>query len=517
MSETLPDVGFWALAYRMPARVAVIEADGTQVTAGELLAAANQAVHGLRARGLQRGDVVAVSLRNSRVLLELYLAAMQAGWHFAALSPRLKAGELAHILGHRPAVHVFEAEVAERVTEAAQIAGFDPARCLAVGDYRAVMQDQPTDTPSDRCAGAKLYYTGGTTGLPKAIRRPLTDEPPEIHGVRAIGHLVEWFADGMVGFGIERGLIHLVTSPLYHSASLLWCTDNMHLGHTVVLMDKWTPEAMLERIERYRVTGTLTVPTHLHRLLSLPPEVRARVDVSSLRHVVHTGAPCAAALKRQMLEWWGPVIYEVYGSAEGGGTWVGPTEWLRKPGTVGRAAPKVVVLRDDGGSCDPDEVGTIYFTLEGNAFEYEDDPDATARGRRGNYFTVGDLGYVDGDGFLFLCDRKTDVIISGGINIYPAGVEAVLIAHPDVRDVAVFGIPDDEWGESVKAVVEPMPSVTPGPGLEQALMAYCRQHLSSVSCPRSIDFVDQVPRDPSGKLQRRVVRAPYWEGRDRSI
>lgn len=517
MNETTYDRGFWALASRTPARIAVIEVDGTEVTAGELLAAANQAVHALRARGLRRGDMVAVSLRNSRVLLELYLAALQAGWHFAALSPRLKAGELAHILGHRPAVHVFEAEVAEVAAEAARLAGFHPDRAFAVGEYRRIMQGHPTDAPVDRAAGEKLYYTGGTTGLPKAIRRPLSDQPPEIHGTRAIAHLVEWFADGKVGFGIERELIHLVTSPLYHSASLLWCTDNMHLGHTVVLMDKWTPEAMLERIERHRITGALTVPTHMYRLLSLPPEVRARYDVSSLRHVVHTGAPCAAALKRQMLEWWGPIVYEVYGSAEGGGTWVGPTEWLHKPGTVGRAAPKVVVLRDDGGSCDPDEIGTIYFTLEGNAFEYQDDPDATARGRRGTYFTVGDLGYVDGDGFLFLCDRKTDVIISGGVNIYPAAVEAVLIAHAKVRDVAVFGIPDDEWGERVKAVVEPMPGVTVGPGLEQELMACCREHLSSVSCPRSIDFVDELPRDPSGKLQRRVVRAPYWAGRDRSI
>jgi long-chain acyl-CoA synthetase len=321
-------------------------------------------------------------------------------------------------------------------------------------------------------------------------------------------------------FGIRpREGVHLVVSPLYHTAVLNFCTNHLHFGHTVVLMDRWTPEDMLERVARHRVTNTHMVPTQFRRLLSLPAEVKQRADVSSLRHVIHSAAPCPVDVKRQMLDWWGDVIYEYYAASEGGGTLATPQDWRAHPGTVGKAWPisTLRVVRDDDRDCAPGEVGTVYMRMGPHRFEYHKDKQKTASTWRDEFFTVGDAGYLDAEGFLFLCDRKSDMIISGGVNVYPAEIEAVLHGHPAVADVAVFGVPDDDWGEQIKAVVETAPASPPGPALAEEILGYCRERLASFKCPKTIDFTAALPRDPNGKLYKRKLRDPYWAGRDRAI
>jgi long-chain acyl-CoA synthetase len=265
----------------------------------------------------------------------------------------------------------------------------------------------------------------------------------------------------LFGLQAKDDNVHIVGSPLYHTAVLVFSGGALHIGHTLVVMDKWTPEGMLERIERHRVTNSHMVPTQFHRLLALPDEVKNAYDVSSLRHMVHAAAPCPPEIKRRMIEWWGPVIDEYYAASEGGGTIVFSDEWLKKPGTVGKAWPisEVVVLDDDGNEVPSGEIGTVYMHMQTGNFEYYKDKEKTDKSRLGKYFTVGDVGYLDDDGYLFLCDRKSDMIISGGANIYPAEIESVLLTHPKVGDAAVFGIPHEDWGEEVKAVVEPAPGI----------------------------------------------------------
>jgi long-chain acyl-CoA synthetase len=311
--------------------------------------------------------------------------------------------------------------------------------------------------------------------------------------------------------------VHIVVAPLYHTAVLSFCLNHLHNGDAVVLMEKWTPEGMLELIEKERVTSSHMVPTHFNRLLALPDEVKRRHDLSSLRHIIHSAAPCPVEVKRRMLEWWGPVIYEYYAASEGGGTAVGPKEWLERPGTVGKAWPvsEIRVLDDDGKPSAPRQPGTVYIKMGDYKFEYHKDRGKTDSAWKQGFFTVGDAGYLDEDGYLYLCDRKSDMIISGGVNIYPAEIEAVLITHPRVRDVAVFGIPDDDWGEQVKAVVEL--HQPPGPDTVEELRRFCAEKLAKLKIPRSFDFTDALPRDPSGKLYKRKLRDPYWEGRSRAI
>jgi long-chain acyl-CoA synthetase len=300
---------------------------------------------------------------------------------------------------------------------------------------------------------------------------------------------------------------------------LVFAASSLHFGHTVVLMDKWTPELCLEAIERRRVTTSHMVPTQFHRLLALPDAVKKPADVSSLRHMVHAAAPCPVDVKRRMLEWWGPVIYEYYAASEGGGTLVTPEEWLRYPGTVGRAWPSAEVrVLDDAGSPVPTGTpGTVYMALGAAEFKYHKDDAKTAANRRDGFFTVGDVGYLNDEGYLFLCDRKIDMIISGGVNIYPSEVEAELLKHPKVADAAVFGIPHEDWGEEVKAVIEPAPGAEAGPALAEEILAYCAATMARSKCPRSIDFIASMPRDPNGKLYKRKLRDPYWAGRERAI
>src|SRR5438105_5937489 len=516
----MADLGFWTLAQKDPSYLALVDPDGREIASGELLAAANQLVHGLRELGLQEGDSFATVLPNGAPMIELYLAALQAGWYLVPINHHLVGPEIAYIVDDCGAKALIAHErFAEECAAAVDELDFPKEARFAVGDvpgfrsYDELKVGRPTSLPENRTSGAVMNYTSGTTGQPKGIRRKLPGVSPE---------------DGSVGFGgilfllgiqPADGNVHIVGSPLYHTAVLVFGGASMHLGHTVVLMDKWTPEGMLELLERYRVTTSHMVPTQFHRLLALPDDVKARYDLSSLRHMVHAAAPCPVEVKRRMIEWWGPVVDEYYAASEGGGTVVLPDDWMRKPGTVGKPWPisEVAIFDDEGHRLGPNAEGTLYISMQTGDFEYHKDQEKTRSNRIGKFFTVGDIGYLDDDGYLFLRDRKADMIISGGANIYPAEIEGVLLTHPLVADAAVFGIPHADWGEEVKAAVEPAPGAEPGPALADEILDHCAGRLARFKIPKSVDFVAEMPRDPNGKLYKRKLRDPYWAGRERAI
>ena len=516
-----PQLGFWAIAQADPDRVAFVDPDEREITAGDLLASCNQVVHGLRALGMQPGDVVAMLLPNSVEVFELYLAVLQAGFYLVPINWHLVGPEIAYIVNDCDAkAFVAHARFADHARAAADEIDFPAVGRFAVGGeipgfrpYEELKAGRPTTMPEERTSGNVMNYTSGTTGRPKGVRRSLPGTDPETAG-GAFGGML--FLFGLQPFDDN---VHIVGSPLYHTAVLVFAGSAIHTGHVLVVMDKWTPEQMLHLIDKYRVTNTHMVPTQFVRLLSLPEEVRARYDVSSLRHMIHAAAPCPPDVKRQMIEWWGPVIDEYYAASEGGGTYVLAGEWLERPGTVGRAWPfsEIVILDDEGNELPAGQPGTVYMHMKTGNFEYYKDKDKTEKSRKGRFFTVGDIGYLDDDGWLFLSDRKTDMIISGGANIYPAEIENELIMHPKVADVAVFGIPHDDWGEEVKAVIEPVDGVKGGSDLEAEILGWCAERLAKYTTPRSIDFTDEMPRDPNGKLYKRKLRDPYWEGRERAI
>ena len=516
----MSEYGFWNLAQHDPAHVALVDPEGRRLTAGELLAEANRLVHGLRAVGLQQGDRVAAVLPNGAPMVALYLAAAQAGWYLVPINHHLTATEIAYIVQDAEAKAFFGAErFADACRGAAEEFEFPAPARIALGrvpgfrSYAELIAKQPDTLPSDRVAGQVMNYTSGTTGRPKGVRRALAPYDPD-----AVFSMMAMF---LAMFGIPGGgdEVHLTGSPLYHTAVLMFAGSSLHYGHTVVLMDKWTPESCLDAIQRYGVTTTHMVPTQFHRLLALPEEVKRRYDVSSLRHVIHAAAPCPIDVKRRMLDWWGPVIYEYYAASEGGGTLVTPEEWLTYPGTVGRAWPSsaIRILDDAGNDCPTGQPGIVYMSLAAADFEYHKDKEKTQSNRRNGFFTVGDVGYLNAEGYLFLCDRKTDMIISGGVNIYPAEVESVLLTHPKVADAAVFGIPHEDWGEEVKAVIEPAPGMEASPALAQEILDFCIERVAKYKCPKSIDFIAAMPRDPNGKLYKRKLRDPYWQGRERAI
>ena len=347
-----------------------------------------------------------------------------------------------------------------------------------------------------------MAYTSGTTGSPKGVRSVLPDLDPDTVAA-GMATFPSWY-----GISARTG-VHLVTSPLYHSAPGGHALAFLHAGHALLIHRKFDAEQVLRDIERHRVTSTHMVPTHFHRLLRLPEHVRNRYDLSSLEAVVHAGAPCPVQTKQQMMDWLGPVVWEYLGSTEGLVSRVSPEEWLKTPGTVGRPlAGLTVKILDDGHEVPHGTPGTIYFGVPGQAptFEYHHDPQKTAAGRSGDLVTAGDYGYLDEDGYLFLLDRRTDLILSGGVNIYPAEVEQQLLSHPAVDDVAVIGVPDDEWGQQVVAVVLPGKDVEPGPELAQELIAHCAEGLARFKLPRRIEFVTEFPRTEAGKVQRRLLR-----------
>jgi len=514
------DFGFWTMAQEEPGHLAIVGPDGTELKAGELLGRANQVVAALRALGLNKGDTIAFVLPNCVEVFEIYLAALQAGWYIVPINHHLVAPEIAYIVRDSDAaVFIGHERFAEACLAAADEAEIPASRCLAVGEisgfasYAQLRDNQRTDMPADRSLGDTMNYTSGTTGNPKGVRRVLMGVNPDDAAIGLGGILL------LFGINSRDDNVHIVGSPLYHTAVLRFSGASIHMGHTVVLMDKWDAEKMLELIERHKVTHSHMVPTQFHRLLALPEDARHRYDLSSLRHMIHAAAPCPVDTKRAMIEWWGPVIDEYYAASEGGGTIVNTEEWLKKPGTVGRPWPisEIAIFDDDENQLPANEIGTVYMAMGAGDFQYHKDAEKTQKNRIGKFFTVGDVGYLDDDGYLFLCDRKTDMIISGGANIYPAEIENVLLSHPKVVDAAVFGIPDEDWGEQVKAVIQPVDGVEGSPELAAQILEWCDGRLARFKTPKTIDFTDDMPRDPNGKLYKRKLRDPYWEGRERAI
>ena len=511
--------GTWKIATADPDRTAVIAVDGTPTSYAVLAAHSNQLARGLAQLGLVPGDRVAVMMRNSPEEIAVILAAMQSGLYVVPINFHSTAEDIAYIVQDSDARALFtDAEFGTSCNAALDSIRFPAAGRLCSGDtpgfaaLRAWRNDYSKERPDETAAGSLMFYTSGTTGRPKGVLRPL----PEGNGDAGADQQI-WV---LKLFGIEVGPgVHLVNSPLYHTAVLNLALAALHGGQMLVLMDQWDPESALQLIDRHRVTTTHMVATHFHRLLSLPAEVQERYDTSSLKYVLHGAVPTPVHVKQRMLDWWGPVIYEYYGSSEVGGTMVTPEEWLARPGTVGRPFPmtRLEILDDEGHPVAGGQPGWIYMQQGDDDFSYHGDPDKSSRARRGKLVCVGDIGYLDDDDYLFLCGRDAEIIISGGVNIYSAAVEAHLLQHPAVDDVAVIGVPDEEFGEQVKGVVLAKPGYTADATLAAELIEHCRRGLSHINCPRSIDFVPSLPRDPSGKLYKHRVRDPYWQESDRKI
>jgi acyl-coenzyme A synthetase/AMP-(fatty) acid ligase len=504
-------------AERDPSRVAVIVGNGEFVeTFGELERRSRRWAHLLRARGIGRGGCVAALLANDDPqFMDVFWACHRIGAYFTPLNWHLQEDELQYIVNDSDAealvVSPGFAETAARVEK----------RCPKV-NARIVTAGRAPDgfeTPADaeisadaeltdQREGSVMLYSSGTTGRPKGVRRTLPDGPPGEPGSAG-------FARGFMGlFGLGGDDRYLCPAPLYHAAPLAWSTSMLRNGASVVILPRFDPELALRVIQDQRVTASQWVPTHFRRLLQLPESVRAQYDLSSLRFAVHAAAPCPIPVKEQMIAWWGDAIVEYYAGTEGGGTVVRAREWLERKGTVGRhwAGGKVWILDEEGNQItEPRVEGAIYFEAPPTGrFSYHKDEAKTAGTYRGNLFTIGDIGFLDEEGYLFLTDRQSNMIISGGVNIYPQETENHLIVHPKVDDVAVIGVPNEEMGEEVKAVVIPAAGVAPGPELEQELIAWCRAGIAHYKCPRTIDFVAELPRTETGKMVKRVLRDRYW-------
>ena len=510
-------LGFWTIAAAEPERPAVIDPDGTVTTFGVLLERSRRLANTLRSIGIGPGDHIAAMLPNHSSFFEVLLGALESGLIVIPVNSHLAASEVAHVLADSDARAFVAHEALSDVARPAakhlhggsrfaigEIDDFRPYSDLLVGDGAV---------PRPRVAGATMMYTSGTTGKPKGVRRRHVDgDPDDLYGLVA--------EVTCRGFGVPVGPhTHLVCGPLYHAGPFVGAFNSLHVGGTIVLMDKWTPQRCLALIAEHRIESTQMVPTMFHRLLSLPDAAREAADVSSVKSVFHTGAPCPVAVKQRMMEWWGPVVYETYGGTESPGTIATPRRWLERPGTVGKAIHGVTVriLDAHGHELPAGQVGEIWIESAAGPSEYYKDREKTSQMRRGRMVTLGDVGYLDEDGYLFLRDRRIDLIISGGANIYPAEVEAALLEDPLIADVAVIGIPDEEWGEQVKAVVELRPGTAPGPSAEAEIIDRCRARIAHYKCPRSVDFIEHLPRLPNGKVEKRRLREPYWAGRDAAI
>jgi long-chain acyl-CoA synthetase len=507
--------GLWEIAATEPDRPAVRQDDGI-VSFGELIGNARRVANALKEAGIAPGDVVGVMLPNQLASVEVILAVQESGLRMVPISYHLVADEVAYLLEDSAAKGVIvDARHAEALVGAlGRIADGPSVRFSVRGELpgftsleeaKAAASDAP---PEPRLMGGPMFYTSGTTGRPKAVYRPMSNIAPEMAALGGVAYASR--------FELEPGDdVHLVSGPLYHAAPAGWAMNALHLGHSIVVPERWTAEGTLDAIARHRVNNTFMVPTHFHRLLELPDDVRAAADISSLKIVVHAAAPCPIGVKQRMLDWWGPVIWEFYAGTEGGGTTARPEDWLAKPGTVGTAweGTTVHVLDDDGNEAAAGEAGSIYFGSGGPiAFEYKGDPEKTAGSRRGDLFSLGDIGYKDEDGSLFLLDRRTDLIITGGVNVYPAEIESVLGSHPKVADAAVFGLPDDDWGQSVCAVVQPAPGIVGDDALRDELLAECTAKLAKLKVPKRLDFRDSMPRRDNGKLYKRGLRDEYLAG-----
>ncbi len=499
-----------------PDKPAVIMGRTGIVTYRELDSRSTQLARMLRAAGLERGDHIAIFMENHPRFLEVVWAALRSGLHITPINSFLTAPEVAYILDDCGALALVtsraKAEIVVklkgenkasrvhvRLMVDATIPGFD--------SYEAAIENQSAERMSDEKVGRYMFYSSGTTGRPKGITGPLADvHPSDSHTEAPLGALYQF----------RKDMVYLSPAPMYHAAPLAFSNAALCFGATVVMMEKFDAEFALSLIERHRITHSQWVPTMFSRMLKLDESVRGAYDMSSLEVAIHAAAPCPVPVKRSMIEWWGPIISEYYAGSEGNGsTFIDSKQWLEKPGSVGRPMGATVHIVDEQGNDLPvGETGAVYFSGAGD-FEYHNAPEKTADSKLpGGRSTLGDVGYLDEDGFLFLTDRKAYMIISGGVNIYPQEIEDHLITHPKVADVAVFGVPNVDFGEEVKAVVQPMPGFEIGSaahdGLSDELIAFCREALAGFKVPRSIDFEAELPRLPTGKLYKRLLRDRYW-------
>ena len=500
----------------------VMTGSGYTQTFAELDAAANRLSHLFYNAGLRPGDHVALCMENHDRYLEVLWGCQYAGLVYTAASSRLTSKELSYIINDCAAkvfiTSKYKADqAAEIVTDTPNVA----LRLMLDGtiegyeSYENAVASQPPTPLSDRIAGTDMLYSSGTTGLPKGVIKPFVPLPLEETATSVAPTL------GML-FGFTPDSIYLSPAPMYHAAPLRFTMAAQSVGATAVVMEHFDPEEYLKAVETHHVTHSQVVPTMFVRMLKLDDDIRSKYDVSSLQAVIHAAAPCPIPVKKQMIDWFGSIIHEYYAGTEGNGfVYCNSDMWLAHQGTVGMPIGCTIhICGDDGAELPKYESGTIFF--EGGAeFEYHNDPEKTKNSRHPKgWSTLGDVGYLDDDGFLYLTDRKAYMIISGGVNIYPQESENVLVTHPKVVDVAVFGVPNDDFGEEVKAVVQPkaMPgSDAEAKQLEQELIAFCRSELADVKCPRSIDFRPELPRHPTGKLYKRLLKDEYWKNAGRSI
>ena len=502
-------------AARTPDKTAVVRTDtGQTLTYRELEDGSVRLARFLQAQGLRRGDGVALVADNSLSLFEIYWATQRSGLYFTPINHHLTADEIAYIVRDCGAkALIVTAGVGDLATEVGAavpdvsirlaydgpVAGFADARTALADIAPHPLPDQPR--------GVEMLYSSGTTGRPKGIRPPLPD--------RQVGAGAEAFLTISAQlYSFDADTVYLSPAPLYHAAPLKFTALIHALGGTVVVMPRFDAAGALAAIERHGVTHSQWVPTMFVRMLKLPVDVRARHDLSTHRVAVHAAAPCPVDVKRAMIDWWGPILFEYYGATEGCGlTYITSSDWLAHPGSVGRAVlGELRICADDGAVLGPRQVGTVFFEREVAPFAYHNDPEKTRSSRHpqhDNWTTTGDLGYADPDGYLYLTDRKAFMIISGGVNIYPRDTEDVLALHPAVFDVAVIGVPDDEMGESVLAVVAPAPGTAAGPELERELIAHVKSHIAAFKAPRRVVFTDDMPRTPTGKLVKQKLRERY--------
>jgi long-chain acyl-CoA synthetase len=502
-------------AYLRPLQPAFIMANsGEAVSYAELEARSNRLAHLFRSRGLKRLDHYAIYMENNSRYLEACGAGERAGLYYTCVNSYLTGSELAYIVANSESriliTSAAKLEVARetlrqcpRVELCIVVDGASESERI-VG-LREATSGLPRTPIEDECIGTAMLYSSGTTGRPKGILRPLPAQPPT--------RQLPIFDFLQKLWRYREGMIYLSPAPLYHSAPQAAVNLAIRMGGTVIIMESFDPERYLELVEKWSVTHSQLVPTMFSRMLKLPKAARARYDLSSLEIAIHAAAPCPAAVKDDMIKWWGPIIHEYYGATEGlGFTACSSAEWLAHRGTVGRVLlGELHILDEDMKPCPVGTSGTVWFRTA-TPFEYFNDPNKTrdARSPDGSMSTVGDIGFVDSDGFLHLTDRATFCIISGGVNIYPQECENLLITHPKIADAAVFGVPNADLGEEVKAVVQPMPGILPGPDLAEELLYFCSQSLSRQKVPRSIDFEDELPRLPTGKLYKRLLRDRYW-------
>lgn len=501
------DVNFQHFAARDRGAVALVDSDGVEWTRGRLADLASRTAAALAAAGVAAGDALAIVAPNCAEFLAVYFAGLDAGLRVVPVNWHLADDELTFVLEDSGA-RVLVAHERLGTARLATLARAARGRiAVSIGDVpgfsslESFVSAEPARALRTRPHGRLMAYTSATTGRPKAVLLPSRNAEA------ARRKIIAWHRS--LGIEIEHDNVHLCASMLYHSAPLEGVVTALHMGHRAVLMHRFDPERALGLIERHRVTTSFMVPAMFVRLLKLPHAVRRRYSTASLRFVVHGGAPCPPEVKRRMLDWWGPIVWESYGAAEGQGAIVSPAEWLRFPGTVGRPIPgsAVKILDEHGAELPPRKVGLVYIKPHtGDRFEYKGDAEKTRAAYRGDFLTVGDLGYVDELGYLYICDRRADLIISSGMNIYPAEIEQALLAHPAVADCAVCGVPHELFGQVPKAVVQVSPGAVAGPPLTAELLDFLAGRLAAMKLPRRFEYTSELPREPTGKLQRRRLR-----------